>query len=270
VEGVGELERVYRNGARAVDDLKEVAKKLRSLPVVDVSLPTLALVGAPNVGKSSLVKVLSSGTPEVCNYPFTTRSIKMGHFFLDGRKHQVTDTPGLLARPDGERNKMEMLTLAALECLPTSVLFVLDLTEECGTSVGDQWAIRCEVKQRFPDKQWVDVLSKADLIQDILASGSALRQQLLQQQQQQGGDVDAPALDAVPAISSPAEIAARLPHAMCVSSLTEQGIKELQVAIVAMFQAQAAAARAQAQAQSHDASQQGAVGTVGDASSLGV
>lgn len=49
----------------------------------------LALVGAPNVGKSSLVQILSSGTPEVCNYPFTTRSIKMGHFFVDGRRHQV-------------------------------------------------------------------------------------------------------------------------------------------------------------------------------------
>jgi nucleolar GTP-binding protein len=40
----------------------QVAKKLRSLPVLDVSLPTLALVGAPNVGKSSLVKVGWLGT----------------------------------------------------------------------------------------------------------------------------------------------------------------------------------------------------------------
>jgi GTP1/Obg family GTP-binding protein len=58
---------------------------------------------------------------------------------------QVTDTPGLLARPDDQRNKMELLTLAALACLPTSVLFVTDLTEECGTSVADQWAIRYAV-----------------------------------------------------------------------------------------------------------------------------
>lgn len=49
----------------------------------------VALVGAPNVGKSSLVNVLSSGVPEVCDYPFTTRSIKMGHFFIDGHRHQV-------------------------------------------------------------------------------------------------------------------------------------------------------------------------------------
>lgn len=49
----------------------------------------VALIGAPNVGKSSLVNVLSSGTPEVCNYPFTTRSIKMGHFYVNGIRHQV-------------------------------------------------------------------------------------------------------------------------------------------------------------------------------------
>jgi len=56
---------------------------------------------------------------------------------------QVTDTPGVLSRGDDERNKMELLTLAALDCLPTSVLFIIDLTEECGTSIADQWAIRC-------------------------------------------------------------------------------------------------------------------------------
>ena len=46
-------------------------------------------MGAPNVGKSSLVQALSSGQPEVCDYPFTTRSIQMGHFFVDGRRHQA-------------------------------------------------------------------------------------------------------------------------------------------------------------------------------------
>ena len=55
---------------------------------------------------------------------------------------QVTDTPGLLRRPEGERNAMERLTLAALAHLPTAAVFVTDLTGDCGTSVSDQWAIR--------------------------------------------------------------------------------------------------------------------------------
>eukprot|EP00983_Pelagomonas_calceolata_P028322 887841-Pelagomonas_calceolata.AAC.5 len=56
LEGCEAIERVYRKGAKAVDDLKEIAKKLRALPTVETMLPTLALVGAPNVGKSSLVR----------------------------------------------------------------------------------------------------------------------------------------------------------------------------------------------------------------------
>ncbi|KAL0037960.1 hypothetical protein WJX79_007430 [Trebouxia sp. C0005] len=98
-EGFASVEKLYLKSGACVDELKLVAQKLRRLPVVDPALPVVALVGAPNVGKSSLVNVLSSGVPEVCDYPFTTRSIKMGHFYVNGQRHQVTDTPGLLKRP---------------------------------------------------------------------------------------------------------------------------------------------------------------------------
>ena len=54
----------------------------------------------------------------------------------------MTDTPGLLERPLSERNAMERLTLACLNHLPSAVLFVLDLTAQCGTSVQDQLTIR--------------------------------------------------------------------------------------------------------------------------------
>jgi nucleolar GTP-binding protein len=37
-----------------------------------------------------------------------------------------------------ERNNMEKLTLAALSHLPTSILFVHDLTGECGSSAHKQ------------------------------------------------------------------------------------------------------------------------------------
>ena len=118
------------NTPPAVDELKDVAKSLRRLPVVEPGLPTVrgpcvrgaprkrragpgavqratpcrparraappqvALVGAPNVGKSSLVQLLSSGLPEVRDYPFTTRSVKVGHFHVAARRHQVTGARG--------------------------------------------------------------------------------------------------------------------------------------------------------------------------------
>ncbi|GMP42494.1 hypothetical protein CsSME_00012224 [Camellia sinensis var. sinensis] len=37
----------------------------------------------------------------ICNYPFTTRGILMGHIAFGYQNFQVTDTPGLLRRHDG-------------------------------------------------------------------------------------------------------------------------------------------------------------------------
>eukprot|EP00850_Spirogloea_muscicola_P013548 SM000092S24516 [mRNA] locus=s92:506468:510715:+ [translate_table: standard] len=163
-EGFMRLEELFKRFSPAVDGLKEVAKTLRAMPVVHTRVPTLCLVGAPNVGKSSLVRVLSSGKPEVCNYPFTTRGISMGHFFVDTRRHQVTDTPGLLHRPDAERNNIEKLTLAALCHLPTAVLYVHDLTGDCGMSTADQYSLHLSLKERFAERPWIDIVSKSDLL----------------------------------------------------------------------------------------------------------
>ncbi|BBN16263.1 nucleolar GTP-binding protein [Marchantia polymorpha subsp. ruderalis] len=171
-EGFSRLEELFKKQGKAVDDLKEHAKTLRAMPVVRIRTPTLCLVGAPNVGKSSLVRILSSGKPEVCNYPFTTRGISMGHFEIESRRFQVTDTPGLLKRPDDERNNIEKLTIAALAHLPTSVLYVHDLTGECGTTVPNQFAIYNEMRERFADRPWLDVVSKADLLPPPPTDGS--------------------------------------------------------------------------------------------------
>jgi nucleolar GTP-binding protein len=44
----------------------------------------------------------------------------------------MMDTPGVLSRPDEERNIMEQLTLASMQHLPTAVMFVMDLSGQCG------------------------------------------------------------------------------------------------------------------------------------------
>ncbi|KAG2669070.1 hypothetical protein I3843_14G017200 [Carya illinoinensis] len=164
-EGVKKIEEVFNHEAQVVDDLLHIAKTLRAMPVVDLETPTLCLVGAPNVGKSSLVRTLSTGKPEVCNYPFTTRGILMGHIILNYQTFQVTDTPGLLKRSDEDRNNLEKLTLAVLSHLPTAILYVHDLSGECGTSPSDQFLIYKDIKERFSDHLWLDVVSKCDLLQ---------------------------------------------------------------------------------------------------------
>ena len=44
----------------------------------------------------------------------------------------------VLLNPD-DKNDLERLTLAVLTHLPTAVLYVHDLTGECGTSLDDQF-----------------------------------------------------------------------------------------------------------------------------------
>ncbi|GMH17186.1 hypothetical protein Nepgr_019027 [Nepenthes gracilis] len=165
-EGLKRLEEIFNCERGVVDDLLNIAKTLRAMPVVDLEKPTLCLVGAPNVGKSSLVRVLSTGKPEICNYPFTTRGILMGHIAFDYQHFQVTDTPGLLKRRDEDRNNLEKLTLAVLTNLPTAVLYVHDLSGVCGTSPSDQFTTYKEIRERFSNHLWLDVVSKCDLLHE--------------------------------------------------------------------------------------------------------
>ena len=101
------------------DEISDLQAELQKIPVIDLSLPTIVLVGSPNVGKSSIIRAISSGTPEVNNYPFTTRGMTLGHVRVNGATYQIMDSPGLLDRPDDERNEMELLTIASLAVTET-------------------------------------------------------------------------------------------------------------------------------------------------------
>ncbi|KAL4528330.1 hypothetical protein Ndes2437B_g00425 [Nannochloris sp. 'desiccata'] len=159
-EGFSRVEAIYNRGADAVDELKELAKSLRRLPVVDPRLPTVALVGAPNV-----------------------------------------------------------------------VLFVADLTGECGTSVADQWAIRTELRERFEGKPWLDVLSKADLLEEEFDEADDINSAKINSNitRESTSGVNIVVHDAI-------DFAAAVPAAQRVSSLTGNGIDLLKESMLNMLE----------------------------------
>jgi nucleolar GTP-binding protein len=168
-QGMQELEDLYELGleAKSLESLSDIQKDLRRIPIIELHTPTVVLIGSPNVGKSSIVRAVSTGTPEVNDYPFTTRGVTIGHIVDISRnlRFQVMDTPGLLDRPEEERNEMERLTFASLAHLPTAVIFVLDVSGLSGklSSLQAQLNVRNYLKSRFPKRPWIDVVSKADL-----------------------------------------------------------------------------------------------------------
>lgn len=143
--------------------LDGVRRELRRLPTIEWDLPTIVVAGYPNVGKSSLVRRVSTGTPEVASYPFTTKGIVVGHFDHAFVKHQIVDTPGLLDRDLAERNAIEMQAIHALRHLAHVIVFLVDVSEHCGYSLDAQRKLLADTRKAFPDTPFVVAESKADL-----------------------------------------------------------------------------------------------------------
>lgn len=185
-EAYGRISSVIERISRDLEFLLDSREVLRALPHVDEYSPCVVVTGAPNVGKSALITALSSGRPEVNHYPFTTRSLHLGHFTARRLPHQLVDTPGLLDRPDAERNAIEAQAVAALRHLGSVVLFLLDERGEAGEPVERQLHLLEEVRELMPDREVLVVRSKGDLyglpegtMEAVAAREAALSEDLL-------------------------------------------------------------------------------------------
>lgn len=81
-------------------------------------VPTIALVGSPNVGKSLLFNILTGTYVTVSNYPGTTARVTRGEASIQGKPVNVIDTPGLyslLSITEEERTARDLLLKEPLD-----------------------------------------------------------------------------------------------------------------------------------------------------------
>ncbi len=101
-----------------------------SLSSLDKSL-RLALLGAPNCGKTSLFNALTGGRAKIANYPGVTVEYRIGHFELpNGQKSELLDLPGVYG--DCGHSMDERVALDAVrgnlqgERAPDAIIFMMD------------------------------------------------------------------------------------------------------------------------------------------------
>jgi GTP-binding protein len=127
-------------------------------------LPVIALVGRPNVGKSTLFNVLTrSRDALVADLPGLTRDRNYGYGKIGPIPYIVVDTGGLVAEAEGIEELMAKQTLKAIE-EADRVLFVLDSREGCTPS--DQFVART---LRRLGKDVVVVVNKAEGVESATA-----------------------------------------------------------------------------------------------------
>ena len=64
-----------------------------------VTIKTIAdigIIGLPNAGKSSLLSAITSATPKIANYKFTTLNPNLGVAIYDDKEITIADIPGLI------------------------------------------------------------------------------------------------------------------------------------------------------------------------------
>ena len=157
-----------KDDLRAVGDARD---ELKGIPDIRPDEPAIVIAGYPNVGKSSFVNHVTRASNEIAEYPFTTRGVQVGHLERDHIRYQLIDTPGLLDRPEDERNDIERQAAGALEHLADTVLFFVDASGDCGYPLDVQLELRDAVVDRFADSDIpvLTICNKSDRSTDVEA-----------------------------------------------------------------------------------------------------
>merc|ERR1711988_1832228 len=161
---LGRMATIAKRQAQNLAYLEQVRQHLSRLPSIDPNTRTIIICGFPNVGKSSFINKITRADVEVQPYAFTTKSLFVGHTDYKDLRWQVIDTPGILDHPLEERNTIEMQSITALAHLRAAVLFLIDISEQCGYTIEQQVALFKSIKPLFTGKPLIIVINKVDVL----------------------------------------------------------------------------------------------------------
>lgn len=158
-EFIGRSNSLMKSISKDLEFLENSRKIMRGYPNVKTKIPTIAIAGFPNVGKSTLLKKISKANVEIKNYAFTTKSLNLG--YID-KKIQLIDTPGSLNRFD-KMNKIEKQAYLVIKYLANKVIYVFDVSESCGFPIEDQMLLLNKLIKDF-NKKFIIYCSKVDVV----------------------------------------------------------------------------------------------------------
>jgi len=164
--GVGRLLSIYRRNERKIIELKNALIELSKLP--DVSGDYVVIIaGMPQVGKSTLLSKLTKAKPLISPFPFTTKTVIVGHINLEPYgKITLIDTPGILDRPVDERNVIELKAVLAIKYLADLVLCLFDASKQSYYSLDEQFNVYYSIRQLVGDEKVLPVINKIDLMNE--------------------------------------------------------------------------------------------------------
>ena len=141
-------------------------------------LTEIALIGAPNSGKSALLAALSGARPKVASYPFTTTDPVLGTVDAGRERAVVAEMPGLV--PEAHLGKGLGNGFLRHADRAWALLLLVDGEQE--DLVADYQTLASELRAHggsWEEKHWVTVVTKMDLSEAkarLLDQAKALRE----------------------------------------------------------------------------------------------
>jgi len=136
-------------------------------------LADVGLVGFPNVGKSTLLSVITAAKPKIANYAFTTLTPQLGIVeYRDSKSFCVADLPGIIEGA-AEGKGLGFRFLRHIERNPV-LLFVIPADSNGHREEFE--ILKNELREYNPellDKKFVIAISKSDMLDEELKDAIA-------------------------------------------------------------------------------------------------